>query len=91
MKLKEQTFVIDNSGNVVTIFDDQLSELVANGGSIVTRRASHVEPELDGGLWSADLSPVNGPTFTGFRTRQEALDAELEWLSKNLPKLKFPK
>lgn len=91
MKLQEQTFVIGSDGEILTVYDDSLAELVEHGGKIVTRRASHVEPEFDSGFWSADLSPVGGPKFSGFRTRQEALNAELEWLEINLPNIRMPK
>jgi hypothetical protein len=37
--------------------------------------------------WWADMSPVRGPVLGPFEERQEALDAEVEWLYKNhLPK-----
>jgi hypothetical protein len=43
------------------------------------RRASHVEPNADGGWWS-DLSPVGGPRLGPFGRRSEALAAEQAWL-----------
>ena len=43
------------------------------------RRASHVEP--DGrGQWTADLTPVGGPTLGPFPQRSDALAAESQWL-----------
>ena len=89
--MRQQTFVIDSDGNILTIYDDSLAELVNGGGEIVTKRASHVEPQMSNGFWYADLSPVGGPMFDGFRTRQEALDAELDWLNEHLPELEMPK
>lgn len=57
-------------------------------GAVRIQRASHVEPtEL--GTWYVDLGPVGGPVFhvdeTGspFRTRQSALDYEVQWLREN--------
>ena len=47
------------------------------------RRASHVEPD-ESGQWSADLSPVNGPTFGPFDKRSEAIDAEMNFLNMML-------
>lgn len=90
MKLQEQTFVINKDGELFTIYDDSLAELVDNGGEVITKRASHVEPTPDEWGWIADLAPVGGPIFGPFNTRQEALDAELEWLNQNLPKLEMP-
>lgn len=94
MSKKTQTFVIDKEGNVLTIYDDSLTEFTEQGGTITTKRASHVEPADvfgDGGLWTADLSPVGGPALGPFRTRKEALDAELKWLDQNLAEIKIPK
>jgi hypothetical protein len=64
------------------IYDDRLAGLCEEGDS-VTQRASHVEP-ADGGGWTADMSPVNGPVLGPFRLREEALDAEVEWLRKEM-------
>lgn len=90
--MQQATFVIDSAGNILTIYDDSLAELIDNGGEIVTRRASHVEPQMNtAGLWSADLSPVGGPMLAGFSTRASALDAELAWLNEHLPELEIPK
>lgn len=50
-------------------------------------RASHVEPcaiGWTGGGWTADLSPVNGPVLGPFYTRQEALNAEVEYLNTHV-------
>ena len=51
-------------------------------GSLVIRRASHVEPDAQGD-WVADLSPVGGPNLGPFACRSQALHAETEWLSAN--------
>ena len=90
--MQQATFVIDNEGNVVTIYDDALAGFVELGGQIVTKRASHVEPEKgDNGTWSADLSPVGGPMLSGYLTRSDALAAELVWLNEHLPEIEVPK
>lgn len=50
-------------------------------GAVSTQRGSHVE--VDGhNQWWADLSPVNGPRLGPFpfACRQQALDAERQWL-----------
>ena len=60
-------------------------ELIDPGvlGPARTVRASHVEP-ADGGGWTADLSPVGGPTLGPYPLRSAALTAEAEWLRRNL-------
>jgi len=50
-------------------------------GEVEVRRASHVEPDGDGG-WRADLSPVGGPSLGPFDLRSEALAAEGAWLAE---------
>lgn len=51
-------------------------------GPLSIRRASHVEPDVDG-HWLADLSPVDGPVLGPFDSRSAALDAEQQWLVAN--------
>jgi hypothetical protein len=48
-------------------------------GCPVIKRASHVEPDEEGG-WIADLAPVAGPRLGPFRRRSDALAAEQVWL-----------
>lgn len=62
------------------IHNDKLMNL-SKMGSTNIKRASFVEPE--GAEWFADLSPVNGPKLGPFEKRQEALDAEVEYLLNN--------
>lgn len=64
------------------IYSDDMADLLLEGQSTV-RRASHVEP-IQGGGWQADMAPVGGPILTGFKLRQEALDAEVDYLNKHL-------
>ena len=66
------------TGTVESIWSDDLVELAEQGEAVI-RRVSHVEPTATG-LWEADMSPVDGPILGPFRTRQEALDAEILWL-----------
>ena len=42
----------------------------------------HVEPTPEG-YWKVDLSPVKGPLLGPYRKRQEALDAEIQWLEES--------
>ncbi len=52
-------------------------------GSTSIARASHVEPN-DDGTWSADMSPVHGPTLGPYPTRSAALTAEVEYLERHI-------
>jgi hypothetical protein len=69
-------------GTVEFIYDDGLRSLLELGQAAITR-ASHVEPTLDG-RWTADLAPRGGPVLGPFTLRQQALDAEREWLEAEL-------
>ena len=51
-------------------------------GSQAIKRASHVEPDANGG-WHVDLSPVGGPALGPFTNRSDALRAEVDWLDAN--------
>ena len=76
--------LVFGNDNVRAIYDDRLKPIVKDLGVMTVVRASHVEPTPDGG-WSVDLSPSGGPTFLArFDTRQEALDAEVQWLTENV-------
>jgi hypothetical protein len=76
--------LIVERGTIRAIYDDALTALM-RGAKVKIARASHVEPNDNGFcLWSADMSPVGGPKLLGFRTRQEALDAEREYLDRHV-------
>ena len=60
---------------------DECIDLAALGQLTITR-ASHVEP-VEGGGWTADLSPVDGPQLGPFSRRSAALLAEREWLLRH--------
>ncbi len=74
--------IIRPNGTIEYIYDDTFKSLLKLGKAEV-KRASHVEPSSDGSTWSADLSPVNGPTLSGFETRDKALAAEEKWINEN--------
>lgn len=74
--------IVEPSGTVKLIYEDDLRGLLANGKSEI-KRVSHVEPTIDG-RWAADLSPVNGPTLGPYDTRKEALDSEVAYLLANV-------
>ena len=70
--------VIKPSGVFISIYNDAFD--YGEFGKPQIRRASHVEPD-NAGHWFADLSPVDGPTLGPFDKRNEAIDAELEFLN----------
>lgn len=72
--------IVDNQGVVRGLYDEAIH--LAALGSMAIKRASHVEPTANG-QWTADLSPVAGPTLGPFATRSEALAAERQWLERN--------
>ena len=71
---------VQHNGDLRMIYSDDIATLLTLGASRIVR-ASHVEP--DGNGWSADMSPVDGPTLGPFALRQDALVAEVEWLQVN--------
>ena len=72
--------VIEQGGTVRCIYSEEID--LHSLGNPVIQRASHVEPN-EAGQWTADLSPVGGPTLTAFPTRSQALAAELRWLEEH--------
>ena len=72
--------VVLPDGIIRAVYAEDLD--LKNLGSLVIRRASHVEPDAKGG-WLADLSPVSGPVLGPFNRRSEALAAEMAWLEAN--------
>lgn len=72
--------LISPSGTVRCVYAETID--LRRLGRVQIRRGSHVEP-TDDGHWTADLSPVNGPTLGPFASRKQALAAELAWLNKN--------
>lgn len=72
------TLLIDEDGNLEFIYADDLRPLLELGQATI-RRASHVEATPDC-RWTADLSPVGGPTLGPFELREQALQAETIWL-----------
>jgi hypothetical protein len=72
--------VVEPTGRIRAIYTEELDLAVLGRPEI--RRASHVEPGLDG-CWSADLRPIGGPVLGPFERRSQALEAELAWLEAN--------
>lgn len=88
MGCPKKTRVLITKGTIKTIYEDQLgSELHEKlGGNPKIYRASHVEaPEgnLEKIQFDVDLTPSKGPVLTGFKTYNEAVAAEVDWLQKN--------
>jgi hypothetical protein len=73
--------VVQPNGMVRCVYDELID--LAKLGSLQIRRASHVEPDAEGN-WRADLSPVEGPRLGPFTRRSDALQAERDWLEKEL-------
>ena len=71
----------NEDGTADTLYTEKIN--LKELGDLHMKRASHVEP-TDNGQWTADMSPSNGPLLGPFETRTEALQAEVEWLKKNI-------
>lgn len=84
MNCMKQNKIIIKDGVVKFIYDDKMNGLLNMGNSTVSR-ASHVEPQnVNGSIrWFADLSPSGGGILGPFIDRQDALDAEVQWLIDN--------
>ncbi len=76
MKIKVQP-----DGTITHIYTEKLD--LGGIGKVTTKRASCVEPN-DDNKWTADLTLSSGPVLGPFKTRSEALAAEVEWLEKNI-------
>lgn len=83
-KHNKQLKLVVKNGEIMAIYNDALIGLYGDATCVETRRASHVEPR--GAGWDADLSPVGGPLLAGFRTRAEALSAEVKYLNDHIIK-----
>lgn len=69
--------IIGVEGSAHSLYDEQIDWTAL--GQVSIRRASHVEPNVDGS-WCADLQPVGGPKLGPFDKRSAALAAEVAWL-----------
>jgi hypothetical protein len=92
-----EDIVVEADGTIRFVYSDTLATLF-EGGELQTTRASHVEPAINGRAgWTADMAPLCGPVLFAdgagsaqdaqrvpFTTRQQALDAEREWIRKEL-------
>lgn len=76
------SITVNSDGSIVFVWADDCAPLLDLGTAHV-RRASHVEPNAEG-KWTADLTPVGGPTFGPYTLRADALKAETDWLADHL-------
>src|SRR5262249_4363500 len=66
----DMQLIVDPQGQVHCLYGETID--LAALGSVAIRRASHVEPDVDGRWW-ADLAPVGGPKLGPFDRRSGAL------------------
>lgn len=72
---------------IKAIYDDDLCKLLSTiAVEEETMRASFVEPVQKDGktYWVADMCPIKMIALGPFETRAKALEAEREWLRKNV-------
>ncbi len=81
-KPSKQLKLVVKAGQIKAIYDDALTALMPDA-EVKIERASHCEPGGLGG-WYADLGPVNGPVLHGFKTRKQALDAEVRYINQHV-------
>ena len=80
--MQEIIIQFNNDGTALTVYNEVI-DLDELGKQHITR-ASFVEPNSQG-KWEADMSPIKSGCILGpFDKRSEALDAERDWLNKNL-------
>jgi hypothetical protein len=77
------TLLITPAGNTISLHSDDFD--FTRIGAARIQRASNVEPCDQG--WQADLSPVNGPILGPYAKRRQALQAEIDWIERNLPSI----
>ena len=69
--------IVQSNGTVHCLYGEELD--LDRLGLLRISRGSLVEPTCDG-QWTADLLAVNGPVLGPYRSRHEALAAEVRWL-----------
>ncbi len=80
-KRSKQLKLVVKNGTIRAVYDDALTALFKDA-AVDIQRASHVEPANPGESWTIDLTPVGGPTMLYFGTRQQALNAEVDYLNE---------
>jgi len=84
---KEQILI--KKGTLKAIYKDgQSHQLLSKlGGTATIKRASHVEAppnSLEEIEFEVDLTPSGGPILKGYKSYNEAVEAEVEWLNQNI-------
>ncbi len=74
-----QLIIAPDSG-IRCLYDETLP--LTEFGRLDIARGSHVEP-TSAGEWTAELTPVGGPTLGPFTTRSQALLVEQQWLTEH--------
>lgn len=73
-------------GAIQFVYEDELADVLELGVHEI-HRVSFVEPWANAAspvaAWHADMSPVGGPKLGPFQYREQALEAEREWLAQN--------
>ena len=81
--------IVISGGVGRAIYSDELAPYIrALQGTI--KRATYVEPDADG-TWHVDLTRFDRGTYSGFETRQAAVDWEIKWLTENWLHSKSPR
>lgn len=75
--------IVSPTGEMRTIYSEELNLAAFGAPQIV--RASHVEPDEQGG-WSAQI--IDGPKLGPFDRRSQAIEAEVAWLIEH--RLRLP-
>ena len=73
---------VRNNGTIQLIYTEDIDILSLGTIKRITR-ASHVEANRYN-QWEADMLPSGGPVLGPFPKRADALDAEEEWINKNI-------
>ena len=73
--------IVKPTGVFISVYDDAFD--YGDFCKPQIRRVSQIEPDDSGG-WIADLSPINGPKLGSFDKRNEAIEAELEYVNAML-------
>jgi hypothetical protein len=78
-KNNEATIVTGPTGTFIEVYSDDLPNLKTEW-DVKIKRAIYVDV-CEGG-WVADMSILNGPQLGPYRSRQDALDAEVDWIDE---------
>lgn len=101
--MKQHQIAIMENGDIQTIYTDEIAEALNGLGNVEIVRASHVEPSIrkrgtgtywerksqvkSALMWRADMSPLGGTILPTTRTREESLEAEINWINRRLGKI----